>query len=71
MKVVLAKTVNDFVAAGVPAQGASDRAIAILTRRTSGRAGLIVVDRRGRVGFAFSTSHLAHAYRTSTSSGKF
>jgi len=71
MKVVLAKTVNDFVAAGVPAQGAADRAIAILTRRTSGRAGLIVVDRQGRVGFAFSTSHLAYAYRTSTSSGKF
>ena len=71
IKVVLSKTVNDFVAAGVPAQGAADRAIATLTKRTSGRAGLIVIDREGQVGFAFSTSHLAWAYRTNTSSGKF
>src|SRR6266850_2285019 len=67
MKVVLAKMANDFVAAGKSAQSAADDAIAVLTKRTSGRGGLIIVDIRGQVGFAFSTPHMAYAYRNPTS----
>ena len=71
MKVVLAKMANDFVAAGKSAQDAADASIVILTKRTSGRAGLIIVDNRGQVGFAFSTPDMAYAYRNATSSGVF
>ncbi len=71
MKVVLAKMANDFVAAGKSARNAADDAIAILTKRTTGRGGLIIVDGRGQVGFAFSTPHMAYAYRNATSSGIF
>jgi L-asparaginase / beta-aspartyl-peptidase len=71
MKVVLAKTANDLVAGGKPPQHAADDAIAILAKRTGGRGGLIMVDTRGRIGFAFSTPHMAYAYRNATSSGIF
>ena len=71
MKVVLAKTANDLVSAGRPAQTAAEDSIAHLTNRTGGRGGLIVVDREGRVGFAYSTPNMAYAYRSVSSSGTF
>ena len=71
MKVVLAKTANDFVAAGNPPQIAAEEAIAYLTKRTGGCGGLIIVDREGRVGFAFSTPNMAYGYRTLSSAGTF
>ena len=64
MKIVLAKTANDFVAAGKSPQAAAEEAIALLTKRTGGRAGLIILDRQGQPGFAFSTQDMAYAYRT-------
>jgi beta-aspartyl-peptidase (threonine type) len=64
MKVVLAKTANDFVAAGKSPQTAADDAVALLTRRTGGRGGLIILDSQGRPGLAFSTQDMAYAYRT-------
>jgi L-asparaginase / beta-aspartyl-peptidase len=71
MKVVLAKMANDMVAAGKSPQEAADAAVALLTKRTSGRGGLIVIDREGRVGTAFSTPHMAYAFQTATASGIF
>jgi L-asparaginase / beta-aspartyl-peptidase len=71
MKVVLAKAANDLVAAGRSPQVAADEAIAHLTKRTGGRGGLIIVDREGRVGFAFSTPNMAYAYRTISSAETF
>ncbi len=68
MKIVLAKTANDFVVAGKPAQEAADASIALLTKRTAGAGGLIILDRQGRTGFAFSTSHMAYGCRTPTTS---
>lgn len=65
MKIVMAKMVNDLVAAGRSPQQAAGEAIAHLGTRTNGRAGLIVLDRQGRVGAAYSTENLVHAYRTS------
>jgi beta-aspartyl-peptidase (threonine type) len=63
MKVVLAKTANDFVAAGVAPQVAAERSIELMTKRTGGRGGLIVINRAGEMGFAFSTKDMAYAYR--------
>jgi len=64
MKVVLAKTANDFVAAGKSAQNAAVDAIRLMTRRTAGKGGLIILDASGRPGVAFTTQDLAYAYRT-------
>jgi beta-aspartyl-peptidase (threonine type) len=71
MKVVLAKTAHDSVAAGKSPQAAADDAIALLSRRTTGHGGLIILDRLGRVGVAFSTSQMAYAFRTTTASELF
>lgn len=67
MKVVLAKAASDLLAMGLSAQEAADKALGRLAERTQGKAGLIVVDMGGCVGFAFTTSHMAYAYRTSES----
>ena len=64
MKIVMSKLANDLVSAGHSPQEAADGAVAILRRRTTGRGGLIVLDRQGRVGAAFSTNNLVRAYRT-------
>jgi beta-aspartyl-peptidase (threonine type) len=71
MKLVLAKTANDLVSSGKSPQEAADAAVALLGRRTTGRGGLIIVDREGRAGTAFSTAHMAYAYRTNSTSGIF
>jgi beta-aspartyl-peptidase (threonine type) len=65
MKVLLAKAANDFVASGKTPQAAADAAIELLTNRTTGRGGLIILDRAGQLGFAFSTPDMAYAYRSS------
>lgn len=64
MKVVLAKAAADFVAAGYDAQAAADAAVQRLSRRTTGLGGLILVDRTGRYGTAFSTPHMSLSVRT-------
>jgi len=61
MKVVMAKAAADFVATGFDAQSAAEAAIQVLSRRTGGTGGLIVVDRIGRVGASFSTPHMTWA----------
>jgi len=63
MKVVMAKTAADLVSAGRDAQSAADGAIQVLSRKTGGTGGLIVVDRVGRVGASFSTPHMTWAAR--------
>lgn len=74
VKLVMAKTASDFLAAGPsrPAGGlapqpAAEKALALLTERTGGTGGLIIVDTQGRVGAAFTTPRMAHAFQTSES----
>jgi beta-aspartyl-peptidase (threonine type) len=50
---------------GASAQNAASEALGVLERSVQGRAGLIVLDRGGAVGLAYSTRCLAHAYRRS------
>jgi L-asparaginase / beta-aspartyl-peptidase len=64
MKVVLAKGAADLVAAGHHPQAAAEAAIQLLSRRTSGAGGLILVDRAGRLGATFSTPHMSWAGKT-------
>ena len=67
MKVVLAKFASDALALGKDPQTVAEQTAAHLLERTQGRGGLIIVNPQGRVGAAFNTSHLAHAWRTSGS----
>jgi beta-aspartyl-peptidase (threonine type) len=64
MKVVISKATCDLIAAGMTAQEAADAAVAILSERTTGHGGLIVLDRTGRAGVAHSTPYIAHAVVT-------
>jgi beta-aspartyl-peptidase (threonine type) len=61
-RVVLARTALEFVRNGSPAQEAAKLAIRLLGDKVDGRGGVILIDPRGEVGFAFSTEALAHAY---------
>jgi len=62
MRVVISRRVCDYVAGGLSAQNACEAAIQLLEERTQGHGGLIAVDIRGRVGIAFNTGGMPHAY---------
>jgi beta-aspartyl-peptidase (threonine type) len=63
IKVLLAKTATDLIGAGYESVAAARAAIATLERRVAGLGGCILLDGRGRVGFAFNTPRMAYAYR--------
>lgn len=62
MRVVISKQTCDFVGLGLSAQAACESAIRVLEERTSGHGGLIAVDARGKVGRAYNTQAMPHAY---------
>jgi beta-aspartyl-peptidase (threonine type) len=64
MKVLLAKTATDLIGAGSDPMAAAHTAIDVLKRRVGGLGGCILLDARGRIGFAFNTPRMAYAYRT-------
>jgi beta-aspartyl-peptidase (threonine type) len=66
MKIVMAKTASDLVSAGHAAQAAADAAVKLLSRRTEGAGGLIIIDRAGRFGASYSTPHMTWAAKTTT-----
>jgi len=66
IKVVLAKTVIDFLAEnGGNPQRAADDGIAVLHQKVRGTGGDIVIGKGGKVGSAFNTPRFARAYFTS------
>ena len=67
MRVVLAKMALDLIAGGADPQSAAEGALGRMLQRTSGRGGLILIDRNGRVGTAHTTPHMSFGYRTSDS----
>lgn len=64
MRVVISKRVCDFVGTGLSAWSACESAIRVLEERTGGEGGLIAVDARGHVGWAYNTRAMPHAYAT-------
>jgi L-asparaginase / beta-aspartyl-peptidase len=62
MKILISKQVCDYVATGLSAQAACEAAIRLLEERTGGEGGLIALDAAGRVGAAFNTAAMPHAY---------
>lgn len=66
MRIVISKQVCDFVAHGLSAQSACEAAIRLLEERTQGEGGLIAIDAHGRIGLAYNTTAMPHAYATAT-----
>ncbi len=62
MKVVISKQVCDFVGSGLSANSACEAAIVLLEERVSGSGGVIAIDARGQIGFAYNTFAMPHAY---------
>lgn len=62
MKIMMARTAVEFMREGSSAQDAAERAVQRLAERTGERGGVICIDPSGRIGFAFNTTHMAHAY---------
>jgi beta-aspartyl-peptidase (threonine type) len=61
--VLMAKTAADLMGAGLDPQEAAERALATLVKRVNGRAGLITLDRRGRIGIIWNAPAMAFAIR--------
>jgi beta-aspartyl-peptidase (threonine type) len=61
IQVVLTKVAVDLLRAGVAPTVAARRAIALLDERVAGRAGVILVGRRGGPGVAFNTRSMRWA----------
>ena len=64
MKLVLAKWAADRVGAGTAPAQAADDAVAYLDRRVQGRAGIMLLDTRGRWGVAHNTARMAWGIKT-------
>ena len=54
----------DLMAEGQAPAAASRRALGIMKRRVDGLGGLIGIDRKGRVGFAYNTPRMARSIIT-------
>jgi beta-aspartyl-peptidase (threonine type) len=65
IRTVLSKTACDLMA-NHPAQFAAERAVERMHQRVRGLAGIILIDRLGRYGFAYSTPKMAFAYAESS-----
>jgi beta-aspartyl-peptidase (threonine type) len=62
--VVLAKTAIDFLAGGRHPDEAAQKAIDTLKSKVKGEAGCIILDRQGRLGWAYNSQDMAVAYMT-------
>jgi L-asparaginase / beta-aspartyl-peptidase len=62
IRLLIAKRAADFAGRGETAREAAEAAIALLGTKASGVGGLIVVDRKGGVGFAWNSQNMAYAY---------
>ncbi len=62
MRVCLAFATCAEIAAGAGAQAACDSAMRRLAERTGGQAGLIAIDRAGRLGWAWNTPAMPYAW---------
>jgi beta-aspartyl-peptidase (threonine type) len=63
MRCVISKTISDFVyMQGLDAKTATQAGIDYLTRKVSGRGGVIVIDRDGNCASGFTTSKMIHGW---------
>lgn len=58
IRIVMAKTALDLLKDGADPQTAANQTIALLAQKTGGTAGLIIIDRRGKIGYARNTDRM-------------
>jgi L-asparaginase / beta-aspartyl-peptidase len=58
IRVVLAKSAAGFLNGGADPQSAAKRAVELLVNKTGSTGGLIIIDRRGKIGYARNTTHM-------------
>lgn len=58
IRTVMGKTASEFIRDGCDPAEAAERAVALLEEKTGARAGLIIVDRQGRSGYARNTARM-------------
>lgn len=68
IRVVMAKTALDFLKEGAEPQAAARQAITLLAQKTGGAAGLIMIDRQGKIGYSRNTEHMPVAFIESAGS---
>jgi len=62
VRIVMAKTALDFLKEGADPEAAAHQAIALLAQKTGGTAGLIMIDRLGKIGYARNTERMPVAF---------
>ncbi len=62
LRVVMAYRAVEAITSGIGPSEAAQQTIATLESRTGAQGGIIVVDAKGELGYAFNTPHMAHAY---------
>ncbi len=61
MKVMMARTVAQYVEEGRTPQAAAEAGVQFLKQRVNGKGGVICVDPKGALGYAYTTAHMAAA----------
>jgi beta-aspartyl-peptidase (threonine type) len=64
MRIVMSKAAVDLMRAGRTPRQAAETCLTLLRDRGRGTGGIILIDRAGRVGFAHTTTRMAHGYTT-------
>lgn len=62
LRMVMAFRAVEAMSSGIGPSEAAQQAIRALESRGRGRGGIILVDPKGELGYAFNTPHMAHAY---------
>lgn len=62
MRIVMAKTALDGLKEGADPRAAAAQAVALLAQKTGATAGLIMIDRQGRIGYARNTERMPVAW---------
>jgi L-asparaginase / beta-aspartyl-peptidase len=66
IRVLMARTAVDFLRAGLDPTESANRAITLLAEKTGSTAGVIIIDRLGRIGYARNTQRMPVCYITAS-----
>jgi len=64
IRIVMAKSTLDLLKAGADSQLAANQAVMLLAKKTGGSGGVIIVDRKGRIGYARNTDRMPVCFVT-------
>jgi len=64
IRVALGKSAADYVRNGAHPQAAAQRAVALLAEKTASSGGLIIIDRKGRIGYGRNTTRMPVCFTT-------